>query len=62
MHHENYKGHAIAVGVRKLGKGYVWYYQIDGGPLHNQLGDRPMPKEIAEDEGIDEAKRAVDRK
>jgi hypothetical protein len=61
MHQEEYKGHQIAVDTRKVGKGYMWSYQIDGGDLREQYGDRPQSEDLALSEGISNAKFAVDQ-
>lgn len=53
--------HAISVSTTKLGRGYVWSYQIDGGNPPGQFADRPQSEEMALREGIGEARSAVDR-
>lgn len=62
MHHEEeYKGHTISVYTTELGRGHIWNYQIDGGPIRRQQGDRPQSEEIALGEGVGEAKYVVDQ-
>jgi hypothetical protein len=62
MHHEEeYKGHTISVYTTELGRGHIWNYQIDGGAIRRQYGDRPQSEETALHEGIGEAKYAVDQ-
>ena len=29
-HHEEYKGHDISVSTRKVGRGYMWSYTVNG--------------------------------
>ena len=62
MHHEEeYNGHLIAVSTFRLGQGFVWAYQIDGGPMRNGP-DRPRRNEqLVLQEGIEEARWVVDR-
>ena len=57
---EEYKGHTISVSTRKVGKGYMWSYVIDGHIYREQVGDRAQSEEMALHEGIGEAKFAID--
>lgn len=59
-HHEEYKGHDISVSTRKVGRGYMWSYTVNGD-YHEQHGDRPQSEEMALREGLGEAKFRVDR-
>ena len=55
-----YKGRTIDVRTRKIGRGWVWIYQIDSGPLREGL-DRALPdEELALKEGVEVAKREID--
>lgn len=56
-----YKGHTIVVDTHKVGQGWRWSYQIDGGELVSQKGDRPMGERIAIAEAIAEAEYAIDQ-
>jgi hypothetical protein len=60
-HREEYKGHQITVDTYRLGKGFRWSYQIDGGDIRD-CRDRPLRSEQAVlSEGISEAKAEIDR-
>ena len=61
MQQEEYKGRTITVDTHRIGKGWVWSYQIDGGPIRKS-GDRPLDsEELVRKEAIGEAKAEVDR-
>ncbi len=58
---EEYKGHIIVADTRKVGRGWQWSYQIDGGPIHSG-NDRPLPNEgIVLGEAISNAKFEIDQ-
>jgi hypothetical protein len=59
-HQEEYRGHHIAVDILKIGGGYLWAYQIDGGPIRT-CQDRPLNDLVMLAEGIACAKAEIDR-
>jgi hypothetical protein len=61
-HREGYKGHEITVDTYRVGRGFRWGYQIDGGEIREGR-DRPLRNErIVLREGISAAKEEIDRK
>lgn len=60
MHQEEYKGHLITVDTFKIGRGFGWSYQVDGGALRDSR-DRTLGDEwLMLREAIDAAKREID--
>lgn len=58
---EEYKGHTITADTHRVGCGWRWSYQIDGGPIRNG-NDRPLGSEnLMLAEAIDEARSVIDR-
>jgi len=56
-----YREHTIFAETYPTRGGFLWAYQIDGGPLR-ECADRPMGnKGIVLGEAIDTAKQEVDR-
>jgi hypothetical protein len=61
-HEEQYKGHTILAETYRVGEGYRWTYQIDGGDMR-ECRDRPLRNErVVLAEAVGDAKAEIDRK
>jgi len=62
MHYEEeYNGHLITVSTVKLGSGFTWSYQIDGGPIHGGPDRQRRNEQRVLQEAIEDARWVVGR-